>query len=187
MNNLTLEAFRGIGIIKPLLFYRYKLIGKGKIENTYKTIRNAQNRMSFNNKFKATFSKDEIIYTLEKFEIIPTLDDVTIIFDGEEVLPIKDNNKIYSEVIEFYINNNLRNVKFNYKYPKYRAANTREITGNVILDKDMNEKYKKSNKGVELKRKFIISPKVDDEGKVTLFLDLNASFDYDKNIYQMIN
>ncbi|WP_154820936.1 Piwi domain-containing protein [Clostridium saudiense] len=186
MNNLTLEAFRGIGTIKPLLFYRYKLIGKGKIENTYKTIRNAQNRMSFNNKFKATFSKDEIIYTLEKFEIIPTLDDVTIIFDGEEVLPIKDNNKIYSEVIEFYINNNLRNVKFNYKYPKYRAANTREITGNVILDKDMNEKYKKSNKGFELKRKFIISPKVDDEGKVTLFLDLNASFDYDKNIYQMI-
>ena len=51
----------------------------------------------------------------------------------------------------------------------------------------MNEKYKKSNKGFELKRKFIISPKVDDEGKVTLFLDLNASFDYDKNIYQMIN
>lgn len=186
MNNLTLEAFRGIGTIKPLLFYRYKLIGKGKIENTYKTIRNAQNRMSFNNKFKATFSKGETIYTLEKFEVMPNLNDVTIEFDGEEVLPIKDNNEIYSEVVQFYINNNLRKIKLDNKYQKYRATNTREITGNVILDKDFKEKYKKSKSGFQLKRKFIISPKVNDEGKVTLFLDLNSSFDYDKNIYQMI-
>ena len=186
MNNLTLEVFRGIGTVEPLVFYKYKLIGKGKIENTYKTVRNAQNKMSFNNKFKAAFSKDETIYTLENFEVIPNLDDVHIEFNGKEVLPLKGNNKIYSEVVEFYINNNLRNVKFNNKYQKYRATNTKEITGNVILDKDMNEKYKSSIKGFQLKRKFVISPKVNDDGKVTLFLDLSAVFDYNKTIYEMI-
>lgn len=186
MNNLTLEAVKGIGKIEPLVFYRYKLIGKGKIENVYKTISNAKNKMSFNNFFKATFSNGEVIYTLEKFDFIPNLDDVTIVFDGEEILPIEGNNQIYSEVVEFYINSNLRKIKLNNKYPKYRATNTKEITGNFILDRNLKEEYKKSKKGFQLKRKFIISPKVNDEGKVTLYLDLNATFDYDKNIYQMI-
>lgn len=38
MGKITFEAFEGVGKITPRNFFKYKLRGKGKIENVYEVI-----------------------------------------------------------------------------------------------------------------------------------------------------
>ncbi|WP_300347691.1 Piwi domain-containing protein [Clostridium sp.] len=186
MSNLTIEAFKGIGSLKPMLFYKYNVTGKGKCDNFYKIIKSARYKMHSRNMFKGVFIKDDKLYTLEKFEDIEDLDFANINFEKSEVLNIEDNKDIYGEVVKYYINLNLKKVKVFGKYNKYKANFTEEILGNTILTKELKEEFKKSNKGFELKRKFRISPVVNKLGHVILYLSCSADFSTKKNIYEMM-
>lgn len=186
MSNLTVEAFKGIGSIKPILFYQYKVTGKGKYNNVYKIIKSARYKMHSRNRFKGVFIKGDKLYTLEKFEDIEDLDFANINFEKSEVLSIEDNTKVYGEVVKYYINLNLKKVKAFGKYNKYRVDYSDEILSNTILTKDLKDEFKRSNKGFELKRKFRISPVVNKLGHVILYVSCSADFSTKKNIYEMM-
>ena len=185
MDKITFEAFEGIGKITPRKFFKYKLIGKGKIENVYEVINKVKYALVSNNNFKAVFRKDEELLSLEKLENIPLRDDVDIIFNGEEELDVLENKKIYEDVIVYYINNSVRGLKIK-SDRKYRAANNREILTNYILDRGLNERKIISKKGFELKRKFNINPVITDDLNVILYVNCTSEFAYDKNIYEMM-
>lgn len=187
MSNLTVEAFEGIGKLTPMMFYQYKLIGKGKIDNVYKVINKARYAMHSSNCFKPVFRKDDMLYTLEEFKTIPKLDEVDIKLNKNEILNIEDNISIYENVVTYYINSNLRGIKILEKYNKYIVKNTDEIISNTILTRNLKDQFKKSEKGFMLKRKFKISPVVNKEGKVILYLSCSSDFSSNKNIYQMMN
>ncbi|MCX0368273.1 hypothetical protein [Clostridium perfringens] len=108
MSNLTVEAFEGIGSVNPMLFYQYKVTGKGKYDNVYKIIKSARYKMNSKNRFKPVFIKDDKLYTLEKLPDIEDLDFANINFVKSEVLSIEDNMSIYGEVVEYYINLKLK-------------------------------------------------------------------------------
>ncbi|MDZ4992308.1 hypothetical protein GNF80_04880 [Clostridium perfringens] len=186
VSNLTVEAFKGIGSIKPMLFYQYKVTGKGKYDNVYKIIKSARYKMHSRNMFKGVFIKGDKLYTLEKFEDIGDLDFANINFEKSEVLNIEENTKIYGEVVKYYINLNLKKVKVFGKYNKYKVNYSDEILSNTILTKELRDEFKKSNKGFELKRKFRISPVVNKLGHVILYLSCSADFSTKKNIYEMM-
>lgn len=185
MDKITFEAFEGIGKITPRKFFKYKLIGKGKIENVYEVINKVKYALVSNNNFKAVFRKDEELLSLEKLENIPLRDDVDIIFNGEEELDVLENKKIYEDVIVYYINNSVRGLKIK-SDRKYRAANNREILTNYILDRGLNERKIISKKGFELKRKFNINPVITNDLNVILYVNCTSEFAYDKNIYEMM-
>ena len=185
MDKITFEAFEGIGKITPRKFFKYKLKGKGKIENVYEVINKVKYALSSNNNFKAVFRKDEELLSLEKLENIPLRDDVDIIFNGEEELDVLENKKIYEDVIVYYINNSVRGLKIK-SDRKYRAANNREILTNYILDRGLNERKIISKKGFELKRKFNINPVITNDLNVILYVNCTSEFAYDKNIYEMM-
>lgn len=159
-----------IGKLMPMMFYQYRLIGKGKIDNVYQVISKAKYAMHSSNYFKPVFIKDDMLYTLEEFKTMPNLDEVDIKLNKSEVLNIKDNTYIYSKVVEYYINFTIRKVKVLEKYSKYKTQNTDEIISNTILTRNLKDEFKKSEKGFMLKRKFKIAPVVNKEGKVVLFL-----------------
>lgn len=52
MDKITFEAFEGIGKITPRKFFKYKLIGKGKIENVYEVINKVKYALVSKNSFK---------------------------------------------------------------------------------------------------------------------------------------
>lgn len=185
MEKLTFECFQAIGQITPKIFYKYRLKGKGNVENVYEVINKAKYALSSNNNFKAVFRKDDQLLSLEKLANIPKRDDVEIIFDGEEQLSILTNKKIYEDLIVYYINNAVRGIKVN-NSRKYRAANNREIISNYILDRGLQLKEVKSKKGFQLKRKFTINPVINDDLNVLLYVNTTAEFSYDKNIYEMM-
>ena len=185
MRQITFEAFQGVGKITPRNFFKYKLEGKGKVENVYEVINKVKYALTFNNNFKAVFIKDEELLSLERLENIPLRDDVEIIFNGEEELDILQNKKIYEDAIVYYINNAVRGLKFEGDR-KYRAANNREIIGNYILDRGLSERKINSKKGFELKRKFNINPQITDDLNVILYISCTSEFSYDKNIYEMM-
>lgn len=187
MGNLTVEAVEGIGKLTPIMFYQYKLIGKGKIDNVYQVINKAKYAMHSSNYFKPVFIKEDMLYTLEEFKVIPKLDEVDIKLNSSEILNIEDNTNIYANVVEFYINLNLRKIKVLEKYNKYTVKNTDEIISNTVLTRNLQDKFIKSEKGFALKRKFKIAPVVNREGKVNLYLSCSSDFSTTKNIYQMIN
>lgn len=186
MGSLTFEAFEGIGKLTPMTFYKYKLIGKGKIDNVYQVINKARYAMHSSNFFKPVFIKDSFLYTLEEFKSIPKLDEVDIEFNKSEILDIENNTSIYANVIIYYINLKLKGIKVLGKYNKYIVKNTDEIISNTILTRDLKDEFKKSEKGFMLKRKFRISPIVNKEGEVILYLSCSSDFSTNKNIYQMI-
>ncbi len=186
MSSLTVEAFKGIGSLKPMLFYQYKVTGKGKYDNVYKIIKSARYKMHSRNLFKGVFIKGDKLYTLEKFEDIEDLDFANINFEKSEVLSIEDNMSIYGEVVEYYINLKLKKVKVLGKYPKYRINYSKDILSNTLLTRELKDEFKKSNKGFNLKRKFRISPVVNKMGKVILYLSCSADFSTNKNIYEML-
>lgn len=94
MSNLTVEAFKGIGSIKPMLFYQYKVTGKGKYDNVYKIIKSARYKMHSGNRFKPVFIKEDKLYTLERLPDIENLDFANINFEKSKVLDIEDNTNI---------------------------------------------------------------------------------------------
>lgn len=186
MSNLTLEAFEGIGEIQPLKFYRYDLKGKGKIENVHQVIGKARFAISSRNFYKLVISKDDMLYTIEMLKVIPDLDEVEISYLDEVVLDIASNRDVYAKVIEYYINNKLRNIKIFHKYPKYKTQNTDEIIGHTILTRDLKNEFKSSPKGFQLKRKFNIAPVITDNGKVVLYLSCSSELSTKKTIYGMM-
>lgn len=185
MEKITFEAFEGVGKITPRNFFKYKLKGKGKIENVYEVINKVKYALSSNNNFKAVFRKGEDLLSLERLHNIPLRDDVDIIFDGEEELDVLENRKIYEDSIVYYINNAVRGLKIEGDR-KYRAANNRDILVNYILDRELKERKIISKKGFQLKRKFNINPVINDDLNVILYVSCTLEFSYDKNIYEMV-
>ncbi|NFE93591.1 hypothetical protein FC757_00965 [Clostridium botulinum] len=107
--------------------------------------------------------------------------------DGNTILSIAENTDIYKDVIVFYINNALKNIKDITKYRKYITKNTDEIICKSILTPNLKYKYLKSEKGFKLQRKFKISPVVLKNGKVILYISCSSDFSTDKSIYEMMN
>lgn len=58
MNNLTFEAFEGIGQLNELNFYKYRLIGKGQIDNVHQAIWSVKYKLQANNFFKPVLLKE---------------------------------------------------------------------------------------------------------------------------------
>ncbi|WP_045143632.1 Piwi domain-containing protein [Clostridium butyricum] len=187
MNNLTFEAFEGIGQLNELNFYKYRLIGKGQIDNVHQAIWSVKYKLQANNFFKPVFVKGEILYSLDELKVIPEFENVEVILDGNIILSISENTDIYKDVIVFYINNALKNIKDITNYRKYITKNTDEIICKSILTTNLKYQYMKSEKGFKLQRKFKISPVVFRNGKVILYLNCSSDFSTDKSIYEMLN
>lgn len=52
MNNLIFEEFKGVGQLNELKFFRYKVVGKGEIDNVHKAIWGVKYRLQSNNFFR---------------------------------------------------------------------------------------------------------------------------------------
>lgn len=185
MENLTIEAFKGIGYIKPLKFYEYSIVPKCEIDNIHKILGQARYKMHSYNNFKAVFVKNHKLYALEKLSI-PKMDNMEINFNKSTELGIENNLDIYKEVVIYYINNSLRQVRNKFGYKKYITKYTDEIICNTIIDRDLSEKYQTQN-GIYFKRKFKINPEVLKNGEVILYISCSSDFSTQKTIFDFIN
>ncbi|MBZ9692405.1 hypothetical protein [Clostridium sp. M14] len=141
MNNLTFEAFEGAGQLNELKFFRYNVVGKGEIDNVHKAIWGVKYRLQSNNFFKPVFIKGETLYSLDELKVIPEFKNVEVIPAGNIILSIEGNTDIYKEIVIFYINNALRNIKDITNYRKYITKNTDEIICKSILTPNLKYKY----------------------------------------------
>ena len=69
------------------------------------------------------------------------MDNMEINFNKSTELGIENNLDIYKEVVIYYINNSLRQVRNKFGYKKYITKYTDEIICNTIIDRDLSEKY----------------------------------------------
>lgn len=180
--DIVLEMFKGNKRIRPRKFFEYTLQGKGDVTNIYKTIGSAAYKLSSQNSFAPVFTNKEKLYTLTELANIPPVDNAVIQSIGEVELPIDCNESIYSKMIEYFINVQLWK---NRRY-KYKVKYNKTILCSKILTRDNKEVELKSNKGFNIKRKFVIYPTVNSLGEVLLRCYMSNEFVSDKNIYNLM-
>lgn len=180
--DIVVEMFKGNKRIKPRKFFEYTLQGKGDVTNIYKTIGSAAYKLSSQNRFAPVFTNKEKLYALIELDNIPQVDNAVIQPIGEVELPIEDNESIYGKMIEYFINVQLwRN-----RRDRYKVKYNKTILCNKILTRDNTEVELKSNKGFNVKRKFVIYPTVNSLGEVLLRCYMSNEFISDKNIYNLM-
>lgn len=179
---IVVEMFKGNKRIRPRKFFEYTLQGKGDVTNIYKTIGSAAYKLSSQNRFAPVFTNKEKLYALTELANIPSVDNVVIQPIGEVELSIEGNENIYSKMIEYFINVQL----WKNKRDKYKIKYNKTILCNKILTRDNRELELKSNKGFNVKRKFVIYPTVNSLGEVLLRCYMSNEFISDKNIYNLM-
>lgn len=182
---LALEAFKGTVSIQEKSFYKYSIVNKGEIKNAYQFIGKIKYRLSASNQYKPVFTDNNYLYTLHEMNTQVNLEQAEVKYEGNIILPIKENKHIYEEMIVYYINQHLRYVKWN-DMKKYEVKNNAEILSPFFLIGDNTYQKLENDKGIQLKRKFTIEPCIDDKENVILYCKCAADFATSQSVMDLM-
>ena len=118
MSKIKLEVFETDKPIESILFYIYKLVPTEQCQNIQQLMRSAAGKISNRCKIPA-FTDDRRIYTTEELENLEIDNSFRLSYESEEKLDIQFNKKIYSSLAEYYIKEQLRQIKVQEKFVFY--------------------------------------------------------------------
>ena len=182
MPNIKLEVFETDKPIQPILFQIYTITPKEQISSIQEFMRSVAGKISYRSNTRA-FTDDKKIFTLEKIANFNIDDSFEIAFEKEESLDILSNKKIYADVVDYRIKENLRSIKFAQKYNKYKVSNT--ITSAYISE--IKATLTSQDKQFRLRREYNYTIKISDEKKIQLWLNISSELETKKTIYDLIN
>ena len=175
--DLRFELFPSKDTVKPIIMHRYNF-SSIKMENSFKLIRSAVRRLrNYNNKI-GIFEDGNKIYSTDKIYNIPNAD-FTIEYECSVELPVIENKKIYCQLIEYIIKQNLSEVIIKGENKKYSCRNS--ITSKWIMtDKGF---IPVENKDIVLERDYKIWVDILDDCKAYLWLSTGSIFTSKISIY----
>lgn len=170
--DLRMEVFSSKDIVKATGLHVYQLHTQ-KIDNVFSIIRGATWKLR-NYFHVGVFEDGKRIYTTEQIEGSVPNADFTIEYEGVQELPVLENRKIYSELIKYYITQNLSEVKIYEKYRKYSCKSS--VTSKWIMTDQGFKPFVSENKEISLERKYNFWVEILDNGKAYLKLDTASLF-----------
>ena len=182
MPNIKLEVFETDKPIQPIHFQIYTITPKEQISSIQEFMRSVAGKISYRSNTRA-FTDDKKIFTLEKIANFNIDDSFEIAFEKEESLDILSNKKIYADVVDYRIKENLRSIKFAQKYNKYKVSNT--ITSAYISE--IKATLSSQDKQFRLRREYNYTIKISDEKKIQLWLNISSELETNKTICDLIN
>ena len=182
MKKIKLEVFESDKPIEPISYCIYTITPKEQISSIQEFMRSAAGKISYRSNTHA-FTDDKKIFTLEKISDLNIDDSFEITFEKEETLDILSNRKIYADVADYRIKENLRSVKFAEKYNKYKVSNT--ITSAYISE--IKKALSSQDKQFRLRREYNYTIKISDEKKIQLWLNISSELETNKTICDLIN
>lgn len=181
MQKLKLEIFESDNSIEPISFYAYKITPNEQVASIQQFMRGAVGKISYRLSMPA-FTDDRKVYTISKINDLDVDNSFEINFENEEILSISANKKIYSDLIDYYIKENLKQVKFAERYNKYKISNT--VTSAFIFE--INNILSSNDNEFRLRRKFDYKIDISEEYKIQLWLNISSEFETQKNVYDLI-
>lgn len=177
--DLKMEVFESKEKVCPRKFFVYEF-NTQKIGNGFSIIRGATCKIKNHCKIDV-FEDGKRIYTTEQIkEDIPN-SDFSINLIGEELLPVLNNKKIYSEYIRYEIIQKLSGVLINEKYRKYSCKSN--ITSKWILTERGFNTFSSSNKEISLERKYDFWIDIMDDEKAYIRIDTSSLFTSNLTVY----
>ena len=180
--SLKLEVFESTSEVKPLSFYVYKAVPNNQDTSIQQFMRSITGKISYRTE-KPFFTDDRRIYSLNKIENLNIDESAKLSFEKQESVDVYANKKLYADVIDYYVKENLRSIKVQEKYAKYKISNT--ITSAWIFE--INKTCSSDDKQFRLRREFNYSVKISNENKAQLWLNICSNFETKKTIYDLIN
>ena len=119
MNELKLEVFSSDRRVPEVSFHIYRLKSSNIEENVFKVIRGACRKLSNYNSNIGIFENGKHIISTSEITNIPEDTDFQIVQEGQRLLPVLDNRKVYEQYIRFLIREKLKTVLVLDKYRKY--------------------------------------------------------------------
>ena len=107
----------------------------------------------------------------------------TIKFEKNNILPLQSNKKVYQDVIEYFINEKLRGVRFQERYNKYKVSNP--ITSAFISE--IKSPLSSDDKQFRLRREYNYSIKLSEENKAQIWLNIRSELETSKTIFDLYN
>ena len=181
MSKLKLEVFETDKAIEPVYFYTYKVESTELISNQQQFIRSVTGKISSKTKVPA-FTDDRLVYTISKLENLDIDKTFRLSFEKTEKLDIQQNRIIYSKLTEYYIKEQLRLVKFQNQYVKYKIGY--DVTTPWIFE--INKVLSSDDKQFRLRRKFDFSIKISDDNKLQIWLNIRSEFETKKTIFDYL-
>lgn len=182
MSKLKLEVFESNKEILPLTFCVYKIISLEQTSNIQQFMRSAAGKISYRQKQPA-FTDDRRIYTFKELTEINFDTSFKLELEGSLELKISENRKVYQDVVDYFIRNNLQKVKFQEKYTKYKTAET--ISSPWIYE--LNQVLSSSDKQFRLRRDYNYTIKISDENRVQIWLNVSSEFESKKTVFDLMN
>ena len=182
MHKLKLEVFESKNAIEPLEFFVYKITPNDQVSNIQQFMRSSAGKISYRLSIPA-FTDDRRIFTLT--EILDTNVDTsfTIKFEEKNTLPLQSNKKVYQDVIEYFINEKLRGVRFQERYNKYKVSNP--ITSAFISE--IKSPLSSDDKQFRLRREYNYSIKLSEENKAQIWHNIRSELETSKTIFDLYN
>lgn len=149
--DLRMEIFASKEPVKPIEFHVYEFHTSELYENKFKLIRSAAWKIR-NVNTCGVFEDGKYIYTTAKIEEKIPNADFNLVYLGEQTLEVLENKKIYSELIKYYIVENLKAVKIYERYRKYACRSS--ITSRWIMTEEGFQPFASKNKQINLERKY---------------------------------
>lgn len=182
MLKIKLEVFETDESIQPIRFQIYTITPKEQISSVQEFMRSAAGKISYRSNTRA-FTDDKKIFTLEKIANFNIDDSFEITFEKEDTLDILSNKKIYADVVDYRIKENLRSVTFADKYKKYKVSNT--ITSAYISE--IKKTLSSQDKQFRLRREYNYTIKISNDKKIQLWLNVSSELETNKTICDLIN
>ena len=174
--DLRMETFASKELVKPVTLHVYEFHTSELYENKFKLIRGAACRIN-NRNTCGVFEDGKYIYTTEKIEENIPNANFNLVYLGEQTLEVLENKNVYSELIKYYITENLKTVKIYGRYRKYACGSS--ITSKWIMTEEGFKTFVSENKQINLERKYHISVSVKNNGKA--YLEINTSSVFSSN------
>lgn len=179
--SIKLEVFESVGSIKPVLFYVYRAVPNDQNYSIQQFMRSAASKILSKTNIPAS-TDDRRIYTLSRIDDFISDFPFKISFEKEETLDVGNHKQIYADVVEYFIKEKLRTVKFADKYRKYKIAD--KVTSAYISE--LKSTLESSDKQFRLRREFDYSIKISRENKVQLWINVSSRFETKKTIFDYI-
>lgn len=182
MSKIKLEVFETDKPFESILFYIYKLVPTEQSQNIQQLMRSAAGKISNRCRIPA-FTDDRRIYTISKLDNLEIDNSFRLSFESEEKLDIQSNKRVYSCLVEYYIKEQLRKIKVQDKYAKYKIGN--DVTTPWIFE--LCSVLSSDDKQFRLRRKFNFSIEVSAANKLLLWLNIRSEFETQKTIFDLYN
>ena len=185
-SNLKLEVFASDRPIQECSFHIYDLISANLTENSYKVIRGACRKLGNYNSSVGIFENGKQIIATEEIKNLPDNLDFEIKYQGQQLLPLQENKKVYEQYIRFLIYEKLKTIKVLDKYRKYSCKI--DISSSWFPDgKGGYTTYDCTDKSIRLERGFRLRLEIGKDSRAFLWLETKSIFTSKNNVMDFIN